>query len=138
MERTGEVIAIEGNRLLVEFCRPTACEKCGGCEGGQKARMLVKGEAKVGDWVVVSLPTAQVMKASAMAYLWPLIALMGGLVLGNALGGGNPGALAGGIIGLVVATVAIRLWDQKRKKAKEWEAEVVQVLTAAEAARKET
>jgi len=136
MERTGEVIAIEKGRLLVEFCRPTACEKCGGCEGGQKARMLVKGDAKVGDWVVVSLPTAQVMKASALAYLWPLAALMTGLIAGNALGG-NPGAMIGGAAGLALAMAAIRLWDKKRKKASRWEAEVIEVLTPAEAARKE-
>ncbi|MBQ8536234.1 MAG: SoxR reducing system RseC family protein [Clostridia bacterium] len=136
MERTGEVIAIEKGRLLVEFCRPTACEKCGGCEGGQKARMLVKGQANIGDWVVVSLPTAQVMKASAMAYLWPLVALMAGLVIGNSLGG-NVGALIGGIGGLALAMIAIRLWDVKRKKESQWEATLVEVLTAAEAARKE-
>lgn len=136
MERTGEVIAIENGRLLVEFCRPTACEKCGGCEGGQKARMLVKGQANIGDWVVVSLPTAQVMKASAMAYLWPLGALMAGLIAGNALGG-NGGALAGGVGGLAIAMAAIRLWDQKRKKASQWEAQVLEVLTPQEAARKE-
>jgi len=128
MERTGQVIAIPANgRLLVEFCRPTACEKCGGCEGGQKARMEVNGQANVGDWVVVSLPTGQVMKASAMAYLIPLIALMAGLGCGNALGG-NAGALLGGVIGLGVAVAAIRLWDKKRRKAEEWEAKVVDVL----------
>lgn len=136
MERTGEVIAIEKGQLLVEFCRPTACEKCGGCEGGQKARMLVKGEAKIGDWVVVSLPTAQVMKASAMAYVWPLITMMAGMAAGNELGG-NAGALAGAVICLAAAMGAIRLWDKKHKKAGQWEAEVVEVLTRAQAAGKE-
>ena len=28
MEREGEVIAVQGENLVVQFCRPTDCEKC--------------------------------------------------------------------------------------------------------------
>lgn len=136
MERTGEVIALQNGRLLVEFCRPSACEKCHGCEGGAKARMKVAGQAQVGDWVVVSLPTSQVMKASALAYVIPLICLIGGLAAGNAISG-DLGALLGGLAGLGLAMAGIRLWDQKRRKGSQWEARVVRVLSPSEKPGKE-
>ena len=52
MERTGEVIAVKGDELLIRFCRPTDCEKCHGCMGGAAQRELkVRGQAQVGDAV---------------------------------------------------------------------------------------
>ena len=41
MEREGEVIAVQGENLVVQFCRPTDCEKCHGCMGGSAQRQLL-------------------------------------------------------------------------------------------------
>ena len=86
MEREGEVIAVQGENLVVQFCRPTDCEKCHGCMGGSAQRqLLVHGQAQVGDRAVVEMPTQKIVKASALAYLFPLLGLMAGLFLGSFL-----------------------------------------------------
>ena len=77
MEREGEVIAVQGENLVVQFCRPTDCEKCHGCMGGSAQRqLLVHGQAQIGDRAVVEMPTQKIVKASALAYLFPLLGLM--------------------------------------------------------------
>ena len=40
MDRTGEVKAVRGEWLEIEFCRPADCEKCNACHGGQKVMSL--------------------------------------------------------------------------------------------------
>ena len=83
MERMGEVVAVQGDLLVVQFCRPTDCEKCHGCMGGEAQRQLmVRGKAEIGDTAVVEMPTQKVLKASALAYAFPLLGMMAGLFLG--------------------------------------------------------
>ena len=70
MERLGEVTAVDGKWLEITFCRPADCEKCNACHGGPKTMSLrVKGEARVGDFAVVTLPESVVNGASFMVYL---------------------------------------------------------------------
>ena len=46
MERIGEVTAVRGEYLEITFCRPSDCEKCQACQGGQKVTKLhLKGKA---------------------------------------------------------------------------------------------
>ena len=74
MERMGEVVAVQGDLLVVQFCRPTDCEKCHGCMGGEAQRQLmVRGKAEIGDTAVVEMPTQKVLKASALAYAFTLL-----------------------------------------------------------------
>lgn len=86
MERMGEVVAVQGDLLVVQFCRPTDCEKCHGCMGGEAQRQLmVRGKAEIGDTAVVEMPTQKVLKASALAYAFPLLGMMGGSLFGGNL-----------------------------------------------------
>ena len=86
MERIGEVTAVRGEFLEITFCRPSDCEKCQACHGGQKqTTLMVRGTANVGDSAVVDMPADMVMKASATAYLIPLAGLLIGLFAGAAV-----------------------------------------------------
>ena len=86
MLRSGKVVAGENGVLEVCFERPEACAHCGAC-GGQKEETLVKipGNVPVGRWIDVNMPEGQVLKASVLAYVMPLLMLLGGLALGSAL-----------------------------------------------------
>ena len=86
MLRSGKVVAAENGVLEVCFERPEACAHCGQC-GGQKTETFVKipGSVPVGRWIDVDMPEGQVLKASMLAYVMPLLMLLGGLALGSVL-----------------------------------------------------
>ena len=91
MIRTGEVIEISGSRASVVFDRPDACASCNGCPGRQCAHVEIDvdtattGNIETGDLIDVEMPDQSVLKASAVAYLLPVIMLVAGLLAGNAL-----------------------------------------------------
>ena len=135
MERTGEVTAVRGEYLEITFCRPAECEHCHACLGGEAQRKLVvKGSARIGDTAVVEMPAKNVMKASAIAYLIPLAALMGGLFLGAAVlpARADLGSLAGGAVCLAAAMLAVHAGEKKRKNDPQWQPTLLRVIPLTE------
>lgn len=131
MERTGEVTAVQGQWLEITFCRPADCEKCHACHGGQKTTSLrIRGEAKVGDYAVVSMPENTIYRASLIAYALPLAGLVIGMMLGetilpdrNSLGG-----VIGGVIGLAIPALIIRLTEKKRQESRRYQPELIRII----------
>lgn len=135
MERTGEVIAAQGEKITVAFCRPADCEKCGVCQGGRaQTQLTLKGKAQVGDRVVVDMPTGNVLKATALAYVVPLVGLIGGMLIGYVLSPSpdsvNLSALIGGGAGLGLALLVIRLADKKIRLNRAWHPQLLRVIHA--------
>lgn len=131
MERIGEVTAVHGEYIEVTFCRPTDCEKCQACHGGQKqTKLLVKGQAEIGDAAVVEMPVGMVMRASALAYALPLAGLMIGMFAGQAVypAGGDLSALVGGAVGLGLAALAVKLTEGKRRGNAQWQPVLKEVI----------
>lgn len=68
MERLGEVTKVDGKWLEITFCRPSDCEKCHACMGGDKMTTLrLEGTANVGDKALVELPDSTITQASLLA-----------------------------------------------------------------------
>ncbi len=135
MERIGEVVSVSGDELLVTFCRPTDCEKCGACHGGRSQMELkIKGKAEKGDQVVVDMPTGNVLKASALAYMVPLVGLLGGMIAGyftlGSLMDRNLATIIGGGIGLPLGLLIIRMTDGVIKNNVQWQPQLVRVISA--------
>lgn len=131
MERIGEVTAVNGEMLSVTFCRPTDCEKCHACIGGAKQTTIeVKGEAKVGEFAVVDLPERVLLKASAIAYVIPLIALLAGMFLGGALfpEQRDTASLLGALIGLAISLAGLMLTEKKRRSDPTWQPVLKKVI----------
>ena len=136
MEREGEVIAVQGENLVVQFCRPTDCEKCHACMGGAAQRQLmVKGHAQIGDRAVVEMPTQKIVKASALAYLFPLLGLMAGLFLGSWLfpQAQEAAAIAGGVLGMAIPLAAVALTERRRRADQTWQPRLVRIIPATSA-----
>ena len=128
MLRSGKVVAAENGVLEVCFERPEACAHCGQC-GGQKAETFVKipGSAPVGRWIDVDMPEGQVLKASMLAYVMPLLMLLGGLALGSMIFENDLLKALTGIMCMGVSWLTLR-WVEKRMKAKSvWQPRVVNV-----------
>lgn len=128
MVRTGEVVEKNGNLLSVVFDRPEACEHCNGCIKKHCVRVAIPGEAEVGDLVEVELPEKNVVGASAVAYMVPLVALIGGLFAGVALHGPlgvsmDPNLFAAilGLVCLALGLLVVYGIDRVLRKRKSWQ-----------------
>lgn len=133
MERIGEVVSVSGDQLLVRFCRPSDCEKCGACHGGRsQMELLIKGHAAKGDQVAVQMPTGNVLKATALAYVLPLAGLILGMIAGafglSAAMERNLATMIGGGAGLALALAAIRLIDKVIKTNAKWQPQLVRII----------
>lgn len=131
MERTGEITAVYGPMLEVTFCRPSDCEKCHACGNGPKTAVIrVKGEGKVGDTAVVSMPTQTVMKASLLAYALPLAGLMIGMIGGSLLFPQQEtnAAIIGALIGLGLPLLGVKLTEKRRAASAAWQPKLVEVI----------
>ena len=128
MLRTGKVVAANGGELEVCFERPEACAHCGQC-GGQKEKTLVKlpGDVPVGRWIDVDMPEGQVLKASVLAYVLPLVMLLGGLALGSLLFSQEALWAVTGILCMGLAWLILRLIEKRMKKKDVWQPKIVNV-----------
>ncbi len=92
MEQVGQVVGIEGDIATVVVRRHDVCGKCGGCGamisgGGENyIKAQNKVNAQVGQTVKVIGDTGQVLKASFVVYIVPILALLVGLWLGQQAG----------------------------------------------------
>ena len=137
MERMGEVVAVQGDLLVVQFCSPTDCEKCHGCMGGEAQRQLmVRGKAEIGDTAVVEMPTQKVLKASALAYAFPLLGMMAGLFLGATFfpQAQDAASIIGGVVGMGVPLAIVAVTERKRRADTSWQPTLLQVIPKKEKA----
>lgn len=136
MRQPGEITDRKKDMMEITFCRPEACAACNACEGGKREhRIWIRGEGRIGDIAVVDMPDKMVIKASAIAYGLPLVGLLGGMILGNALAGGQDAwILGGGAIGLAVSLLVLKMTEKKRADREEWSPRLVQVLEKGETA----
>lgn len=86
MKRIGEIKEIHGSKMTVEFCNHESCENCHGCEGGQSSAVLEMDAAgRIGDFAEVEMPTGNVVKASLLVYIFPLLGFLLGMAAGEIL-----------------------------------------------------
>lgn len=138
MKEIGKVINIENNQATILINRSTACGECGKCQVGRdKLEMVMTADnnvgAKVGDEVEISLENINFMTAMLIAYGFPLIALIAGILGGYygllALGFNDDIAqAAGAIIGIVVLAasyIVIKFKDESIKKMNKFKPVIV-------------
>lgn len=133
MLRSGKVVAAENGVLEICFERPEACAHCGQCSG-QKAETLVKipGDAPVGRWVDVNMPEGQVLKASMLAYVMPLLMLLGGLGLGSVMFQQEALWAVTGVVCMGISWFVLRLIEKRMKQKSVWQPKIVNVYSDGE------
>lgn len=100
IEEVGIVVSVQGNTAQVEGQRRSTCGSCtvnGACGTSLLARYLGRKRlllrvqnsigAEPGDRVVVGLPEGALLTASSVAYLIPLLAMIGGAMSGAYVAG---------------------------------------------------
>ena len=131
MERIGEVTRVDGKWIEVTFCRPSDCDKCHACMGGNKTTTLrLEGKAKVGDTALVSMPDSTITQASLIAYGIPLAGLLIGMLAGDRLypAENSIGAFIGAAIGLGLPLIGLIVTERKRKNNPKWCPQLVRVI----------
>ncbi len=131
MDRLGEVTKVDGKWLEITFCRPSDCDKCHACMGGNKTTTLrLEGTANVGDTALVSIPDSTVTLASLMAYGIPLAGLLIGMFIGDKLIplGNSLGAFIGAAAGLALALTYIVISEKKRRRDPRWSPQIKQII----------
>ena len=91
MTETGQVVDIQENMAHVKFMRTSACGKCKACGMlAHQNEIVVEVEdtlgVQVGERVAVKITSRKALKASAIAYAFPLLMLILGVVLGYLMG----------------------------------------------------
>ena len=128
MLRTGKVVAASGGELEVCFERPEACAHCGAC-AGQKEKTLARihGDVPAGRWIEVDMPETQVLKASVLAYVLPLVMLLAGLALGSLLFSQEALWAVTGILCMGLSWLILRLIEKRMKQKDVWQPKIVNV-----------
>jgi sigma-E factor negative regulatory protein RseC len=118
IEEEAVVAAVEAGHVWIEKARRPACGSCASpCTsavmGEFMGESLVQMEAKSlvevapGDRVVVGLDEGALVKGSFAVYLWPIIGLFAGAIMGKGIGAvflsvsPDVAAIAGGLLGLI-------------------------------------
>ena len=129
MVRTGKVVGTGNGMLEVCFERPEMCAQCGACAGRKPHEETVKiaGQAEIGDTVNVEMPDAKIVKVSLIAYIIPLIGLLLGLLLGQAVLKTDLWAAVFGLAGLGTGILISRMFDRRLSKKKEWQPQLLSV-----------
>jgi sigma-E factor negative regulatory protein RseC len=124
----------------VKTMRSSACAACSSrnaCHGdgpGEEMRVeaINTANARVGDRIVLSIATASLLKASFLLYVFPILAMIVGAFLGQAVAvirGMDPSGLAalGGCLFFGLAFAAIRMTGRHLEKNTRYTPEIVKI-----------
>ena len=128
MVRTGKVVEAKRGMMKVCFDRPEACQHCNAC-AGQKHHTLAKipGDAPVGSFVDVEMPQGQVLKASLLAYVVPMILLIAGIAVGLTVLKNEVAAALLGVGMMVLSYLLLKLMEKRLGKDPAWRPRVIAV-----------
>lgn len=94
----------------------------------------MKGKAQLGEYAVVEMPERVVLKASAIAYVIPLLVMLAGMFLGAVLFPANrdTAALLGALIGLALSLGGLMLTEKKRRNNPAWQPVLKEIVPRVE------
>jgi sigma-E factor negative regulatory protein RseC len=136
----GVVEKIVHEKAVVKLQRSSGCDTCearGSChaQGEKEMRIEVDNElhAREGDSVEVSMPTRSVAKMALVVYLGPVVALIAGAFIGDAVGRSfqfdSPLApVIGGLVLLAASLLALKGFDRFARSRPEYHPHMTRIL----------
>ena len=129
MNQRGYIIElVDGTTAKIKMQKHSACAACGKCASStDKKDIIVEVDnnigAKVGDYVEVNMDSVNVIKAAAIVYIVPLIALLGGTIVSygifNFIDIGMNKEVLSGFVGIVLTIISYLLIKSKDRKFRE-------------------
>jgi sigma-E factor negative regulatory protein RseC len=138
----GIVDRVSGQKASVRVEKSSACASCqsrDSCRETSGRDMLIEvandlGAGK-GDRIEISIPAGSFLLLSILVYLLPVAALIGGAVLGGAVGGAfaiNPtstfASIAGGCLGMGIAFYALKRLDRSARAQRDLRPRMTRIL----------
>lgn len=141
IEETAVVDSIDGDYAVVVTQRRSSCGSCnakGACgtsligqffpQRSAQLSLLNPVQARPGDKVVIGLNEGLLQQTSMMVYAVPLLLFLCGAILGQWLGGSELNSILGGLLGLSIGLIFVRLFTGK-KQLRYSEARILRVVT---------
>lgn len=140
MDQIGQVVSLVGTEAIVDVRRTSACgDKCGSCKGAcsipaTRIKISNTHNAKIGDYVEISMETKSVLLSACIVYILPLISMLigitGGVIEFKKAGFENYEALgfAIGVVSLFISFYVLRIIDNKLKKKGSLVPKMVRIL----------
>lgn len=129
MQQIGKVLEIEGEFALVQFERTKACGNCKACMslGDGMAAVKIRNtlDAVPGDSVHIQLHAKSLLKATAIAYGVPLLALLLGVILGSLIN--DVAALCMGLGFALLAFGLLKLLEPKFARMQEFSPRMIAI-----------
>jgi sigma-E factor negative regulatory protein RseC len=144
IQESGTVIALEGAQIKVGIKRRAACESCGACGMGGKNELTLlifnTLEARVGDQVLLELPSVKLYQAALWVYTLPLAMLFVGFWVGQVIGrwlglAGGQQELAGIIAGFAaigLTYLGVHRLDRRRQIGARFQPQLVRIINRPE------
>lgn len=138
----GVVTKTESTSAWVKTVKSGACKECsarGSCHSLNSSdevevKAINVAGAKVGDRIVLSFGTSSLLKATFLLYVFPILLLILGAVIGQQIApsfGMNPSALSA-IIGFsffFAAVLVIKIMANRMAKKNEYKPKIIKILT---------
>lgn len=91
MREEGTVLETKGEMAIVQIKRSAACDTCKCCHVAEQSEFMTtealnKVQANVGDRVVIEIEQKEVLAASTIVYILPLVLMIVGYIIGSYLG----------------------------------------------------
>lgn len=130
MKEIGTAISVDGGKVTVSVKRSAACDSCGRCSHahivfGDNSNLIFEavsaGDIKPGDTVEIEMDSGDVLKASFLVWLLPVVAVGAGYLTGWLLGGaiGN-GSIWGTVFAVGSGTLSyfwLHQYDKSSRRA---------------------
>lgn len=143
---TGKVVAVEGDGVWVETANQRACGACAARKGcGQSLLAQMQGhrsyiraalnghlpqDFQEGDLVEIGVHESAVIRGSLLVYCLPLLGLVAGATVGDAVGVSEGLVAMSALMGLVLAGMGVRWFSRNHYADERFQPVVVGVAVA--------
>jgi len=138
MKERGQIVEVKDGLAVVKIKRSSYCNTCGACNMGAHSDEMIltvpnRLEGKPGDLVELDLAASSILKASAIMYLIPLLALFIGVGAGYMIAyriNANTELLAavGGIIFTALAYLGIAKMEPVFSRQRKYSPQMVSII----------
>ena len=132
-------IGVTPETAWVKTTKSSACKACASHDSCEAAGKEMKVEAinsvgaREGDRIVLSFKTASLMKATFLLYVFPIICMIAGAVVGQKMAprwGYNPSSLSAavGFLFFFVAIFIIKIRANRMARKREYKPEIIRIM----------
>ena len=129
MQRIGRVVKVNDRGVMVSIERIAACRGCGACGRDVKSEVLfARGTADIGDVVRLELENRPSTRPFPLTYPLYTLGFLAGVIIANRFWEGSElGMVLGGVAGLTLSVLALKLQSLHLRSSAAHEARVVSV-----------